>query len=175
MLKTTVSEKGAKQNMLVPVEISALAVDTAKGTPLVILKDRAGRVIAIPLDHSDANAIAMHTIRGQADKPLAIDLLRIAVEQLGAELYRAIISDMSEDGVFSASIVIRADRGASLKIIDCRPCDAIALAVRGGVSIFAREHVFAKQADGSGMTDGDKLREYVRSIDTVEFGKYALG
>jgi bifunctional DNase/RNase len=160
--------------MLIPVEISALAVDTAKGTPLVILKDSEGRALPIPLDHSDANAIALHFLRAGADKPFTVDLVRIIVEQLGAEIYRAVISDVSEDGVFSASVVIRADGGASLKLIDCRPCDAVALAARSGAPIFARERVFAKQRDVSGMTDEERLRAYVRSVDAVEFGKYLL-
>jgi bifunctional DNase/RNase len=160
--------------MLVPVEISSLAVDTAKGTPLVILKDSVGRVIAIPLDHSDANAIAMHTLQVRPDKPLAVDLVRLVVEQLGASVYRAVISDVGVDGGFSASIIIRADRGASIKVIDCRPCDAVVLAARSGAPIFVRERVFSKQQDGSGMTEEEKLKSYVRSIDTLEFGTYVL-
>jgi len=160
--------------MLVPVEISSLAVDTAKGTPLVILKDRDGRVIAVPLDHSDANAIAMHTLQVRPDKPLAVDLVRIAVEQLGASVHRVVISDVSEEGVFSACMVIRADAGASIKVIDCRPCDAVALAARSGAPIFARERVFSKQPDGSGVSEEERLRAHVRSIDTVDFGKYVL-
>jgi bifunctional DNase/RNase len=160
--------------MLIPVEISSLAVDTAKGTPLVILKDSEGRALPIPLDPSDANAIAMHFLRSGADKPFSVDLVRIVIKQLGGELYRAVISDVDEEGVFSAGIVIRADAGASLKLIDCRPCDAVALAARSGTPIFARERVFAKRQDESGMTDEERLRAHVRSIDTVEFGKYIL-
>jgi len=160
--------------MLVPVEISSLAVDTAKGTPLVILKDHDERVVAIPLDHSDANAIAMHSLQVRPDKPLAVDLVRIAVEQLGAVVYRAVISDVSEEGVFSACIVIRADAGASIKVIDCRPCDAIALAARSNAPIFVRERVFSKQPDDSGMSEDERLRAHIRSIDTVDFGNYVL-
>jgi bifunctional DNase/RNase len=167
--------KGKNQKMLVPVEISSLAIDTAKGTPLVILKDREGRVVAIPLDHSDANAIAMQTLLVRPDKPLTVDLVRIVAEQLGASVYRAVISDVSEEGIFSASVVVRADGGASIKVIDCRPCDAVALAARSGTPIFVRESVFSKQPDGSGLSEGERLRAYIRSIDTVDFGKYALG
>ena len=166
--------KTKNRDMLVPVEISSLAVDTAKGTPLVILKDHDGRAIAIPLDHSDANAIAMHTLQVRIDKPLAVDLVRIAVEQLGASVHRVVISDVSEEGLFSACMVIRADGGASIKVIDCRPCDAVALAARSGAPIFARERVFSKQPDGSGVSEEERLRAYVRSIDTVDFGKYVL-
>ena len=160
--------------MLVPVEISALAVDTVKGTPLVVLKDRGERAVAVPLDHSDANAIAMHTLQVRADKPFTVDLVRIVAEQLGAVIYRAVISDVTDEGVFSASIVIRADGGSSIKVIECRPCDAIALAARSGAPIFVREHVFSKQPDDSGLSDAERLRAHIRSIDTVEFGQYAL-
>ncbi|MDR0330394.1 MAG: bifunctional nuclease family protein [Chitinispirillales bacterium] len=161
--------------MLVPVEISSFAVDSSKGSPLIILREAGGgRSVAVPLDHVDANAIAMHTLQVRVDKPLTIDLAKILIEQLGAVLYRVVISDVSEDGVFSAGLIIKADGGASLKVIDCRPCDAITLAVRSGAPIFVRSEVFLKISSGSGLSESEQFRAYIRSIDTADFGRYVL-
>ncbi|MCL2218534.1 MAG: bifunctional nuclease family protein [Chitinispirillia bacterium] len=159
--------------MLVPVEISSFAADTQKGTPLVVLKEISGaRSVAVPLDIVEANAIAMHSLQVQVDKPFAIDLVKIAIEQLGGTLYRVVISDASDEGVFSSYIVIQS--GLSLKVIDCRPADAVALALKCGAPLFVRDEVFAKRASERGQTEAEQLRERVRAVDTAEFGRYVL-
>jgi bifunctional DNase/RNase len=161
--------------MLIPVEISSFAVDPAKGSPLIILREvGGGRSVAVPLDHSDANAIAMHTLQVRTDKPLTVDLVKIVVEQLGGVLYRVVVNDVREGGIFSASVIVRADAGASIKVIDCRPCDAITLAVRCGAPMFVREAVFSKLASKSGLSEEECLRIHIRSIDTAEFGRYVM-
>ena len=159
--------------MLVPVEISSFAADTQKALPLVILKEVSGaRTVAIPLELVDANAIALHSLQVAVDKPFTIDLVKIAIENLGGELYRAVISDVSEENVFSACVIIRAS--SALKVVECRPSDAVALAVKCGAPIYVRETVFAKTASASGQTAEEQLREYIRSIETAEFGRYVL-
>jgi len=159
--------------MLVPVEISSFAADTQKGTPLVILKETGGaRTVAVPLDLYEANAIAMHTLQVESDKPFTIDLVKIAVEQLGGTVYRVVISGVSDEGVFSSYIIIRA--GMSLKVIDSRPADAVALAVKCSAPLFVRDDIFAKQGSEKGQTGAEQLRERVRSVDTAEFGRYVL-
>jgi bifunctional DNase/RNase len=139
---------------------------------MVILKETGGgRSIAVPVGHADANAIAMHSLRVQADKPFTVDLVKIAIEQLGGSLYRAVIGDI-EDNAFTACIVLSA--ASSLKVIDCRPCDAITLAVKCGAPIFVRETVFFKLESDDGLSEAERLRERVRLVDTTEFGKYVL-
>jgi hypothetical protein len=159
--------------MLVPVEISSFAADTQKGTPLVVLKEIGGvRTIAIPLDLTDANAIAMHSLQVEVDKPFTVDLVKIAIEQLGGALYRVVVSDVAAEGAFSSYIIIRA--GASLKVIDSRPSDAVALAVKCGAPVFVRDDVFAKLESAGGQTAAEQLRARVRAVDTAEFGRYVL-
>ena len=159
--------------MLVPVEIASFAVDPQRGQPLVILRELGGgRSIAVPVDHAEAGAIAMYTLQVPVDKPLAIDLVKIMLEQLGGSLYRAVIGDV-EENAFSASIIIRSQ--SSLKVVDCRPSDAITLAMKCGAPLFVSDAVFAKLSSESGLSVEEQLRAHVRSVDTAEFGKYVLG
>lgn len=159
--------------MLVPVEISSFAIEPQKSTPLIILREAGGgRSIAVPVDPAEASAIAMHSLQVQADKPFSIDLVKIAVEQLDAALYRSVISDVSDEGAFSACIVIRAS--SALKVIDCRPGDAIVLAMKCGAPIFVKDAVFFKLGSGRGLSEEEQLRAHVRSVDTAEFGKFVL-
>jgi bifunctional DNase/RNase len=158
--------------MLIPVEITSFAIEPQKCTPLIILKELGGsRSIAVPVDPAEASAIAMHSLQVKSDKPLAVDLVKIVMEQFGAALYRVVISDVSE-GAFSACVVIRAP--AALKVIDCRPGDAIMLAIKCAAPIFVKEAVFVKLGSSSGLSEEDELKAYVRSVDVTEFGKYVL-
>jgi len=159
--------------MLIPVDISSLAVEPSNGTPLAVLREQSGgRTVAIPLEHAEAGAIAMHWLQERADKPLTVDLLKIAVEQLGGVLYRAVISDVAGEDIFTACIVIQA--ASALKVIDCRPGDAVVLAVRCGAPVFVREAVFSKLSSESRLSAEEQLRAYIRSIDTTEFGRFVL-
>jgi len=159
--------------MLIRAEVSSFAMEPQKGMPLIILKEAGGgRSVAIPLDPVEACAIAMHSLKVSSDKPFTIDLVKIAIEQLGGELYRSVINDVN-DGAFAASIVLKASE--SLKTVDCRPCDAVALAMRCGAPIFVSEDVFSKQSSGQGLSVEEELRASVRSIDALEFGSVVLG
>ena len=158
--------------MLVQVEIASFAVDPNRGLPLIILKECGGeRSVAVPIGPLEASAIAMHSLDVQTDKPLTIDLVKTAIEQLGGTLVRIAISDVVEQS-FSASIQVAAD--SSVKVIDCRPCDAIGLALRSGCPIFVRDAVFSKVNSDTELSEEEQLRKYIRSIDTTEFGRFVL-
>jgi len=158
--------------MLVQVEIASFAVDPCRSLPLIILKECGGeRTAAVPIGPLEASAIAMHSLDVETDKPLTIDLVRIAIEQLGGSLVRIVISDVVEQS-FSASVQVTA--GSSVKVIECRPCDAIGLALRSGCPIFVRDAVFAKVNSDAGLSEKEQLRKYIRSIDTAEFGRFVL-
>src|SRR5438105_14574781 len=62
----------------------------------------------------------------QAPRPLTHDLVTAVVEQLGGELQDIIISDLKEHTYFAK---LRIRRDGELTEVDCRPSDAIAVAV----------------------------------------------
>ena len=74
-------------------------------------------------------------------RPLTHDLLRAVIDELGATVDYVVVSDLTND-TFFAWIMMHLD-GKSLEI-DSRPSDAIALAVRAQVPIFADESVLEK-------------------------------
>ncbi|MDR0305489.1 MAG: bifunctional nuclease family protein [Chitinispirillales bacterium] len=158
--------------MLIQVEITSFAVDPNRSIPLIILRELAGnRSIAVPIGPLEASAIAMHSLQVQTDKPLTIDLVKITIEQLGASLLRAVISDVQEQQ-FTAVLQIQA--GSSVKVIESRPCDAIGLALRCNCPIFVKDTVFAKVNSDDELSEQENLRKHIKSIDTVEFGRFVL-
>jgi bifunctional DNase/RNase len=157
--------------MLVQVEVSSFAVDPNRNSPVLILKEVSGnRSLPIPIGPLEASTIAMESLKVSPEKPLTIDLIKIMMEQLGGKLNRAVIYDQV-DQTFFAHLQVGA--GNSVISIDCRPCDAIALALRCKSPLFVKDIVFEKQ-NGKVLSEKEMIRKNISSIDTTEFGRYIL-
>jgi uncharacterized protein len=77
-------------------------------------------------------------------RPLTHDLIVSVVEQLGGEVQDIVISDLQEHTYFAK---LRVRKDGELIEIDCRPSDAIAVAVTAKVPIWVAEDVLAETAD----------------------------
>ena len=109
---------------------------------VVMLKEKeAKRYLPIFIGPAEANAIAIK-LRGETlPRPLTHDLLRNIVEMLGASVNSIKISDLMND-TFYAKIILNVEEEQIE--IDARPSDALALAVRVEVPIYAEESVLEK-------------------------------
>jgi bifunctional DNase/RNase len=92
------------------------------------------------------------------------------MEQLGGVLSRVVIYDVVEQ---SLQARLQMANENTMIFIDCRPSDAIALAMRCASPIFVNEIVFEKSSTEK-VTEKDRLRRSISSIDTTEFGRYFL-
>jgi uncharacterized protein len=104
----------------------------------VLLQDNRGRKVPIWIGKYEAVAISMAIEGEQFDRPMTHDLLKIMVDRLGAEVDRVVIDDLWQD-TFYAKLTLMRD-GAAIEI-DCRPSDALALAVRAKAPIYIAEAV----------------------------------
>ncbi len=121
------------------VKVRGLILDPANNSPVVILKDVASEaMLPIWIGVFEANAIAMEIEKAVPQRPMTHDLLKNVIAQLGASVERVVITDLI-DSTFYAIIVL--DVGGEKVIVDSRPSDAIALALRTDSPIFVAEHV----------------------------------
>jgi uncharacterized protein len=168
--------------MLIKVEFSSFAIDPDKNTPLVILKEANGtRMLPLPVGPLEASAIAIKTLDVTTEKPLTIDVAKCILEELDGSLARVII-DAETGGSLFARLEIVAQSGQSargtIRNINCRPCDALALALRCETPLFVRETVFetvvrnGTTPAGKKPSEFEKLRTSISSLDTMEFGSY---
>lgn len=158
--------------MLVQIEIASFAVDPNRNSPVIILKEVSGkRTLPVPIGPLEASAIAIESLKVVPEKPLTIDLTRIIMEQLGGKLTRVIMYDIVDNSLLAR---IQIDTEDSLVMIDCRPCDALALAMRCKTPIFAVDALLEKIESGDNLSEQEKLRKHISSIDTTEFGRYIL-
>ena len=93
--------------MMIPVVVESVRVDLANGQRVVILKDaKIDRYLLIWVGIQESNAIALELQDQKAKRPLTVDLLKTAIEELGAAVSDINITELSDD-VFFARIGIR--------------------------------------------------------------------
>jgi len=74
-------------------------------------------------------------------RPLTHDLLYSVIDALGATIDSVIVNDLKND-TFFAKVILKVDGGQME--VDSRPSDALALAVRAEVPVYAEEVVLDK-------------------------------
>ncbi len=127
---------------MVEMVIESVRVHMLSNRHVVILKDTAGdRYLPIWIGAWEASAIAMRLQGLAAERPLTHDLFAAALDRLGVRVERVVISELTDE-TYHAQIHLERD-GVQVEV-DSRPSDALALAVRAEVQIFAAEEVLAQ-------------------------------
>lgn len=161
--------------MLIEMTIKGLMIDPITNMPIVVLKDKEGeRVLPIWVGVFEANAIALQIENVATPRPMTHDLLRNVIVDLDGAVDRVVVSELQESTFFA--IIHLTVKGEHL-VVDARPSDAIALALRMRAPILVEETVIdhAKTVDfASEPVDSDRLQQWLESLDPDEMGKYKM-
>jgi bifunctional DNase/RNase len=161
--------------MLIEMMIRGLMVDPVTNMPIVILRDKEGeRVLPIWVGIFEANAIALQIENIEPPRPMTHDLLRNVIEDLNGAVERIVVCDL-KDNTFYAMIHLQLK--GEVVIVDARPSDAIALALRVRAPILVDESVIddAKTIDFSpDKEDSERLSKWLESLEPKDLGKYKM-
>ena len=161
--------------MAVEMKIKGLMIDPVSNMPIIILKNRQGdSVLPIWVGIFEANAIAMQLEKIVSPRPMTHDLLRNVLRQLDARVERVVITDLRDNTFFAA---IHLERNGESLLVDARPSDAMALALRADAPIFVDEEVLHKSTSGEDSSDSEeteRLRRWLETVDPEELGKYEM-
>jgi len=125
--------------MEIEMKIRGLMMDPAANTPIVILKDVNGEsMLPIWVGPFEANAIAVEIEKLAPQRPMTHDLLKNIIWEFGASVRRVVITDLIENTFLA---VIELTRAGEVVVVDSRPSDAIALALRVDCPIYVNEEV----------------------------------
>jgi uncharacterized protein len=162
--------------MDIEVRIRGLMMDPATNMPIVVLKDpTSDSVMPIWVGIFEANAIALEIEKLSAPRPMTHDLTRNLIHHLNARLERVVITEIREDTFFA---VLWLRQGEEPVMVDARPSDAIALALRFDCPIFVAEQVLQTarintSAGAEGQT-GDQLRGWLEGLNDEDMGRYKM-
>jgi len=127
---------------MIEMSVEFVRVSMQNYNRVVILKEReAERYLLIWIGPAEAEAIAMRLGDIQPPRPQTHDLLRNIIESLDARVSHVLVNDLNND-TFYARVVLESN-GRQIEI-DSRTSDAIALAVRCQVPIYAEESVLER-------------------------------
>ncbi len=128
--------------MPVQMELRRIIINEIDEHQVIILKEVEGdRSFPIIIGIFEATSIDRRVRALPTPRPLTHDLVTAVVEQLGGEIQDILISDLMEHTYF-AKLRIRKD--GELIEVDCRPSDAVALAVTARVPIYVNEEVLGE-------------------------------
>ncbi|MBX6377869.1 MAG: bifunctional nuclease family protein [Clostridia bacterium] len=128
------------------VQMQLVSVGMVGGTDdhLMVLKEAGGnRLLVISIGVMEATAIAVAVEGIEPPRPMTHDLLAAVIRRLQAELTRVVIHDLRNE-TFIGQLDLRTEKGVIE--VDCRPSDAVALAVRTGAPIYVTEGVLEAAA-----------------------------
>jgi hypothetical protein len=162
---------------LTEVKVMGIVVDPKASNPVVVLVDLAGqKALPIWIGVFEAEAIS----RGLEDvvtlRPMTHDLMKQILDTFQVSLKRVVINDL-KDNTFYANLYLNAE-GEEL-VVDSRPSDAIALAVRLKAPIFVAGTVMEATKDlgdlaSNLLKDQDDLKTIIESMKPEDFGKYKM-
>ncbi len=134
--------------MPIPMELRRIIISELDDHQIVVLKETDGeRNFPIVIGIFEATSIDRRVKGMPSPRPLTHDLIISVVEQLGGDIQDILISDL-QDHTYYAKLRIRKD--GELIEVDCRPSDAIAIAVASRVPIYVNEEVL-----GEALEDND--------------------
>ena len=155
---------------MIELNLVGVRVELPTNQPIVLLREREGdRYLPIWVGGTEATAIAFALQGIVPPRPLTHDLFQNVLEEIGVRIERIVITEL-KDGTFYA--VIQMSRNGSSYEVSSRPSDAIALAVRVNVPIFANEEVLTEAAiviRDDEEQEVEKFREFLDQVSPEDF------
>ena len=157
---------------MLQMKVSGIALDPFTNTPIVILKDSTiEKTLPIWIGFMEASSIAMELEKTPRIRPITHDLVKNLIEKLGFHVSKIEVTDLRDD-TFYASMHLKKD--AEEYVLDARPSDAIAIALRCDSPIFVNEEVIEKSKSIEIDEDKEKLNKLLEDLPEGDFGKYKM-
>ena len=138
---------------LLPVKIQGVVVDpVSRGFAVIIRDDTSNRWLPIYIGPFEAQSIAMELENQKLSRPATHDLLKNTIEELGYIVTKAAIVSLKEN-TYYAVLSLRSETGS--KDLDCRPSDAIAVALRAHAPILVASDIFERAGTTETPHDDD--------------------
>ncbi len=156
--------------MLVSCTVESVRVHVLTGQHVVLLQAKdSNRLLPIWIGPDQAHSIATRIAGIASERPLTHDLMMGILQKLGAEITRIVVKELVSDdaggGIFHGSLFMQM-AGKEVEV-DCRPSDAIALAVRCDARILVSDSVLDRSAIIAESEEDKDLTVFKQFIDSL--------
>lgn len=165
---------------LVEMKVSALTIDPFTSMPIVILKSTDEKhSLPIWIGLIEASSIATELEKIKLARPMTHDLFKTILQDVGVQVSQIVIDSLA-DNTFYAKLFLKRENQEWM--FDCRPSDAIAIALRTQGSIFVEKEVIeksrkidlAKEGEDKESAKKQKWAEILENLSPEDFGKYKM-
>ena len=161
---------------MLKMKIEGVMLDVKSNQPIIVLKDEKNRILPISVGIFEAQAIAFAMEGVHIPRPLTHDLIKNIIEKLEAKLLKIEINELKGNTYF-AKLMFKSKNGRE-EAVDSRPSDAIAIALRLKVPIYAEESLLLnKEISSKPISDTEvkKFKEIIENIPTDDIWKELKG
>ena len=148
--------------MLVEMKVEGLLFDPRSNMYILLLREINGDgTLPIWIGKPEADSIALALGKVATPRPLTHDLIKNIVDGLKVKLARVIVTDIMDNTYYA--LVCLSD-GKKETLVDSRPSDAVAIALRTRSPIFVEEGIMERR-------NKDELEEWLKNLRPEDFGK----
>ena len=146
----------------IKLKIQSVLSDQKTETQIVILRDETNsEILPIWVGVVEGNAIRSAMEGIVPPRPMTHDLLKEMLDHMGVQLTKVVVNEIKSNTYFATVHMLVKEK---LHTVDARPSDAIALALRGSIPIFATEQVLGEKSSES-------LDAWLEKLHPRDFGK----
>ena len=158
--------------MFLEMRVTGIALDPFTNTPIVILKDSTGKkILPIWVGYSEASSIAMELEKTPRIRPITHDLLKNILDMADCKISKIEVTELKDNTFYSLMYLKKEEKEI---VIDSRPSDAIAIALRTDSPIYVKEEVIENAQNIEIEENSEKLKDILENIPEEDFGKYKM-
>ncbi|HOC46541.1 MAG: bifunctional nuclease family protein [Syntrophorhabdaceae bacterium] len=166
--------------MLKEMKVAGITVDPFTNTPIILLKDVEEKdVLPIWIGLLEASSIATALENIETPRPMTHDLIKNILDSLGVKVLKIEVNDLKDNTYYA---LIHVDVNKKRMVIDSRPSDAIAIALRTKAPIFVEESVIQRSAkvdlttqkEDKVVSESSDWEDILENLSQDDFGKYKM-
>jgi len=147
--------------MLVEMKVEGLLFDPRSNMYILLLKEVNGAgTLPIWIGKPEADSIALALGKVATQRPLTHDLVKNIVDGLRVKIAKIVVTEISDNTYYA---LICLNDGGKETLVDSRPSDAVAVALRASAPIFVEDSIMATRS-------ADELDEWLKNLKPEDFG-----
>ena len=158
------NQNNKEENNFIKIVLEGIRIEIPSRKPLMLLKEENGnRYLPIWIGLNEAYAIALELGGYQPPRPMTHDLIITLIHHLNAKIEKVSVTNLVNNTFYAEISLIHKSR---IIKISSRPSDAIAIAIRAKVPIFASKKVLDLASILIETVD-DEIKRFRKFLETV--------